>query len=180
MALWSQLFSAVAVGVLLLLVAFLFWMQQGLRTLIVQMREEQVMTVYLDPSLDQDAEEKLLTSVQALIGSDSPLEIQLMSAPRFIERLKQTYPDLAREVEDLSQDAPQIIPRYISISGILPGFAVEKIKELRGVESVESSKDRYHHIVGAFSVLRWIARILIAGICFALITGLIHLSRMNA
>ncbi len=180
MALWSQLFSSLAVGVLLLLVAFLFWMQQGLKTLITQMREEQVMTVYLDPSLDRESEEKLMGSVQALIGSDAPLEIQLMSAPRFIDRLKQTYPDLAREVEELSQDAPQIIPRYITISGILPHFAVEKIKELRGVESVESSKDRYHHIVGAFSVLRWIARVLIAGICFALITGLIHLSRMNA
>ena len=180
MALWSQLFSSLAVGVLLLLVAFLFWMQQGLKTLITQMREEQVMTVYLDPSLDRESEEKLMGSVQALIGSDAPLEIQLMSAPRFIDRLKKTYPDLAREVEELSQDAPQIIPRYITISGILPHFAVEKIKELRGVESVESSKDRYHHIVGAFSVLRWIARVLIAGICFALITGLIHLSRMNA
>jgi len=186
MALWSQLFSALAVGVLLLLIAFLFWMQQGLKTVITQMQEEQVMTAYLDPSLDQSAEEKVLKSVQVLLGSEGgegsggALEIQLVGHSQFIDRLKKSYLDLARQVEDLSQDAPQIIPRYITISGILPTFAVEKIKEIRGIESVESSKDRYHHIVGAFSVLRWIARMLVAGICFALITGLIHLSRMNS
>jgi cell division protein FtsX len=180
MALWSQLFSALAVGVLLLLVAFLFWMQQGLKTVIQQMQEEQVMTAYLDPSLDAGAEEKLVKSVQALLGSEKAVEIQLVSTSQFIDRLRKSYSDLARQVEELSQDAPQIVPRYITISGVLPTFTAEKLREIQGIESVESSKDRYHHIVGAFSVLRWIARMLIAGICFALVTGLIHLSRMNA
>jgi cell division protein FtsX len=95
-------------------------------------------------------------------------------------QLKGQYPDLVRELEDLGQEMIQIVPRFISISGILPEASLEKIRNTPGIESAESSKDRYHHIIGAFTTLRWVSRILMGGICLALLTGLIHLSRMNA
>ena len=55
----SHLFSSVAVGFLLLLVGFLFWMQTGLRPLVARLQGEQVVTAYLDPSVDAKDETKL-------------------------------------------------------------------------------------------------------------------------
>jgi cell division protein FtsX len=73
-----------------------------------------------------------------------------------------------------------VVPRYVSISGLLANDALAKVRAIVGIESVESSKDRYVHIVGAFSALRWVSKLLIIGLGLALLTGLIHLSRMNA
>ena len=73
-----------------------------------------------------------------------------------------------------------VVPRYISISGILPDNSVSRIKAITGVESAESSKDRYAHVVGAFRALRWMSRLLCVGLAVALLTGLIHLARMNS
>jgi cell division protein FtsX len=49
-----------------------------------------------------------------------------------------------------------------------------------GVDSVESSRDRYVHVVGAFRAIASVSRLLAAGLALALLTGLIHLSKMNA
>lgn len=174
----SQIFSGIAVGFLLLLVGFLFWMQNGLKGVLVRLQGEQVITAYLDNSVENKNEEKIVDAAREALGPTP--EIKLVNTSLFIKHLRAQYPDLSRELEDLGQETNQIVPRYVSISGILPDSAIEKIKVIPGIEHAESSKDRYHHIVGAFSALRWVARILMAGICLALLTGLIHLSRMNA
>lgn len=176
----SQIFSGIAVGFLLLLIGFLFWMQSGLKSVLVRLHGEQVVTAYLDSSLDPKDEGKLVDTLRLSLGAQSSAEIKLVNSNQFMSQLKGQYPDLVRELEDLGQEMIQIVPRYISISGILPETALERIRTTPGIESAESSKDRYHHIIGAFTTLRWVSRILMGGICLALLTGLIHLSRMNA
>lgn len=180
LALLSQLFSATAVGFLLLLVGFLFWMHQGLRVVLVRLQGEQIVTAYLNPSETVEDEKRVLSAVQSILGPKGRVEVKLVDAPHFINLLKGQYPDLGRELEDLGDDMNQVVPRYVSIAGVLPDSVLEKIKNIPGIESAESSKDRYHQIVAAFSALRWVARVLIVGTCLALFTGLIHLSKMNA
>jgi cell division protein FtsX len=176
----SQIFSAAAVGFLLLLTGVLFWMQSGLRTILVRLQGEQVVTAYIDTSVDAQGESKLVDSIRGSLGAHPSSEVKLVAASDFVQKIKNLYPDLARELEDLGPELNHVVPRYISVSGMLPDSAVDKIKNIPGIEAAESSKDRYHHIVGAFRTLRWVARVLMGGICLALLTGLIHLSRMNA
>lgn len=175
----SQTFSAIAVGFLLVLIGFLFWMQQGLKPVLYRLQGEQVVTAYLNSSVDAKGEGSVLEEVKQAVGSESSVEVKLVTAPQFVTLLKSQYPDLARELEDLGQEMFQVIPRYISVTGMLEPSSLEKIKSIQGIEAAETSRDRYRPIVGAFSVLRWVARILMAGVVLALLTGLIHLSRMN-
>ena len=186
----SQAFSSLAVGFLLLLVGFLFWMQQGLKPLLVRLHGEQVVTAYLEPSVSGKEADGLVRQIRSTLNEQSGFkaqskshpkaDVQLITASQFIVQLKNKYPELGRELEQMGNEKDFIVPSYISVSGILPNTALDEIKKLRGVDSAESSKDRYRTIVGAFSALRTISRVLMSGICLALLTGLIHLTRMNS
>ena len=155
-------------------------MQQGLKSVVVRLQGEQVVTAYLDRAVPSSDEQKVTQEIKSALSSFRGLEIKSVDAAQFILSVRNQYPDLAKELEELGKETSQVIPRYVSISGILTDVALEKIKAIPGVENIESSKDRYHHIVGAFSALRWVARLLMIGIALALFTGLIQLSRMNA
>ncbi len=178
-AFMSQMFSALAVGFLLFLCGFLFWLQSGLRPILHRLASEQVITAYVQPSYDVASEGKLMESFRAL-GFSPQVEIQFVTASHFVSLLKERYPDLGRELEDLGKEMDQVVPRYVTLSGILPASALARVRGIPGIESAESSKDRHQQIVGAFSALRWMTRVLMVGLVFALITGLIHLIRMNS
>lgn len=179
MALWSQIFSALAVGFSLLLAGFLFWMQDGLRGVVIRLKGEQVVTAYLHPTLDQPGVAKAVEEIRASFPPDQKVTLKLVEHREFLDGIKGTYPELVRDLEDLGQEMNQIVPRYVSITGVFPEAQLEQIRKLSGVESAESSGDRSRPIVGAFSALRWLARLMMVGICFALFTGLLHLARMN-
>lgn len=179
MAPWSQVFSALAVGFLLLLAGFLFWMQDGLRTVVVHLKGEQVITAYLQPSIEPDAVGRVLEDVRGVFGADAGVAVQLVDRAEFLTGLKGSYPELVRDLEDLGQQVSQVVPRYVSVSGVFASSKLDAVRKVSGIESAEASGDRYRPIVGAFSALRWIARVIMVGICFALFTGLIHLSRLN-
>src|SRR5205823_6003404 len=126
-------------------------------------------------------QERVVDSIRLSLGAQAQgAQIKLVEARQFVSRIKGQYPDLARELDELGPEMETVIPRYVSVSGILSDGAVEKVKGVSGVDSVESSKDRNRRVLGAFLALKWLARMLGAGICLALLTGLIHLSRMNA
>lgn len=177
---FSQLFSAAAVGLLLFMTGFLTWMHEGLNPLVARMRAEQVVTAYLNPEITAADEDKLIDSIQIALGAHSITEIGRVTPEQFIENLKGIYPDLSRELADLGAELHSVVPRYLSISGTLPSQAADQIRQMPGVRSADSSKDRYRHIVGAFSALKWVTKIFVLGLCLAIFTGLIHLMRMNA
>ena len=184
---FSQVFSCFAVGFLLLLAGFLFWMQSGLKPVLARLQGEQVITAYIDPSIEAKDDGAVLDQIRTSLGAApiapqgaSTTEIKLVDRKQFLANIKGQYPDLSRELEDLGGEMDAIIPRYVSISGMLDQGAIDKVRAVRGVESAETSKDRYQHVVGAFQALRWVARLLTVGLCLALLTGLVHLSRMNS
>lgn len=175
----SQAFSALAVGFLLLLAAFLYWMQQGLRPVLTRLQHEQVITAYVEPTVEAKDESALIDSIRTAVGARSVTEIELVGQRKFVERLKDRYPDLGRELEDLGDEMGSVVPRYVTAAGYFEESAVESVRKLVGVESAESSRDRYRGVLAAFSAMRWVAKLLALGLCMALLTGLIHLSRMN-
>lgn len=184
----SQVFSGFAVGFLLALVGLLFWLQQGLRPVVARMQGEQVITAYVQTQLSGDESRKLGDAIRVRLGAapsasasaGNTTEVEWVGVEEFLKKLKRGYPELARELEELGPELDALVPRHFSIAGLLPDEALTQIRALPGVESAESSRDRYRHIVDAFRALRWIARALAIGLCVALLTGLIHLSKMNA
>ena len=180
LATFSQVFSSLAVGVLLLLIGFLFWMQQGLKSVLTRLHSEQVMTAYLNSSVVEGEEGKVILAIKNLLDDQKNAEVKFVGTQEFLKSLKKQYPDLAKELESLGEDRNQVVPRFISVSGMFPSSLSESIKRVNGVESVESSKDRYKYVIGILQTLRWVLRILIGGVSLSLLTGLIHLSKMNA
>lgn len=185
----SQIFSSIAVGVLLLLGGFLFWMQQELKPVISRLQHEQVVTAYLDPGLDAKNEGAVMDSIHLALaaperslpgGEAAAPKVDLVHSDQFIKEIKERYPDLGRELEELGPDAGLVVPRYVSVAGVIDDDVLKTIKALPGIQAAETSKDRYTQIVGAFSALRWVAKVLALGIAFAMLMGLVHLSRINA
>lgn len=178
LSLFSQLVSAIAVGLLLFLSSVAFWLQGGLKPVVNRLQNEQVITAYLNAASTEPAD-KVVDSIRTTLGSKS-IEVKKVDAADFISHLRDRYPDLGRELEDLGPEAEGVVPRYVSISGVLPDSAIDQVRAVAGVETAETSKDRYKHIVGAFSTLQWVSRVLAFGLCLAVLAGLIHLARMNS
>jgi cell division protein FtsX len=185
---FSQLFAAAAVGLLLLMAGFLQWMQRGLRPVLTRLQGDQVITAYLDASIEAKDEARVVDSIRTSLGAAplgaggavSDVTIEFVDTKKFIDDLRGPYPELSHDLEELGPDATSVVPRYATISGVLPATAVEKVRSVTGVESAETSRDRYKHVVGAFRALRWVARLLAGGLLLALLTGLVHLARMNS
>jgi cell division protein FtsX len=181
---FSQVFTSLAVGVLLFLASFLFWMQKSLTPVIDRLTNEQVITAYLDPALDAQGEAQVLQQINDTIhlnvGAHAQADVELIQSDQFINHLRGDYPDLARELEDLGAEMQTVIPHYISVSGILSPRTFEDVKGVQGVQSAESSSDRFQNVIGAFRALKWIITLLTLGLALALSTGLVHLGRTNA
>ena len=175
----SQLFSAVAVGFLLVLAGFMFWMERGLKPVVMRLEHEQVITAYLDASVDPKDEHAIADQIRVAVGA-RPAEVRLVDSNEFVGELRDHYPELSKELENFGGEMNTFIPRYVSVAGMFPAAAVDKVKIIPGIESAETSAARFRNVAGAFAALRWVARLLGVGLVLALFTGLIHLARMNS
>ncbi len=175
---FSQFFAALAVGFLVFMIGFLFWLDRGLKPVVIRMQNEQVITAYLESAVEAQDEQKVVDSIRTVVGAKA--EVRLVGPNQFVEDVKGHYPELGREIEDLAGDMHTVVPRYVSVAGVFGSAMLDKVKAVQGIESAESSRDRYRHIVGAFKAIRWVAKLLAAGLCLALFTGLLHLSRINS
>ncbi len=113
------------------------------------------------------------------------MKLQLIRTQAFTQELKESFPDLANQLESLSpEEVPLIVPRALSIQGVfseeISQDLLDRVRQLPGVETAESSRDRYSGLVGAFRALRWITAFLILGLLLTTFTGLVHLGRLNA
>jgi len=175
---YSQVFTSLAVGVLLFLASFLFWMQRSLSPVVDRLQHEQVITAYLDSAVDKAGESSMVDTIRTTVGAHA--EVEMVQPEQFVNHLRADYPELSRELEDLGPEMSSVVPRYVSITGILPDQTLETVRGVPGIQSAESSKDRFQSVIGAFRALKWVANFLTFGLFLALITGLIHLGRTNS
>ncbi|MBC7691543.1 MAG: hypothetical protein H7222_07215 [Methylotenera sp.] len=184
----SQIFSSVAVGFLMLLAGFLIWLQAGLNPIVHRLQREQVITAFIDASVEAKDESRILDSIREQVGAHptsdampgASTDVKLVAPAEFIKDLDAQYPELSKEIQSMGSEMDQIVPRYVSVSGLLPDSAADAIKGIPGIQIVDSSKDRHKTIVGALKAVKWVTQILIIGLAVALMTGLVQLARLNS
>ncbi len=173
----SQGFAVLAIGFLLIFAATLFWVHSGLKSVLHRLKNDQVVTLYLEPGAKpQQIEDQIKISLGAQSKS---VDLERVDAKRFVERLRDAHPDLARELEELGSEMHSIVPEYVSVSGQFPLGATEKFKALSGVESVETAKNRYQQVIGAFTALKWFVRAMLLGVVGVLFLGFFQLARSH-
>jgi hypothetical protein len=186
MAPLSQVFSSFVVGFLVLLCGFLFFLEQGLKPIVNRLQGEEVITAWVTPEVPVTDEVALLEQVRAAVAATRPrkevrsFEARFTGTAEFLNGIAKPYPELKRQIEDLGAAGSEMVPRYITLSGVFSEKTLETIRSVRGVDKVETSRNRHAHVVGAYRALRWVVRLLVTGLALALLTGLIHLARMNA
>lgn len=167
----SQTLSAAILGFFLFLSAFLFWFDRTLDPVVSRLEHEQVLTAYLDPNANVD----IVDRIRVEAGSSAVVES--VSSINFIEKIKSGYPELARELESLGPEMNAIVPKYVSVSGVLDENVTEKIRAMSGVESIESSKERFSQVVGSVKSIQKFLEAMLLGIVLALLVGLVQASR---
>jgi hypothetical protein len=186
MAPLSQLFSSFVVGFLVLLCGFLFFLERGLKPVVDRLQGEEVITAWVLPEVPATDEPALLEQVRSVTlkalseRSVRKLDIRFTQSAQFLDGIEKPYPELKRQIEELGGSGSDLVPRYITLSGVFGDRVLAAIRDLKGIEQVETSRNRHAHVVGAYRALRWVVRLLVAGLALALVTGLIHLARMNA
>lgn len=186
MAPLSQVFSSFVVGFLVLLCGFLFFLEQGLRPIVDRLQGEEVITAWVLPEVPASDEQALLGQVRSAVETTlsrkeaRSFDARFTGTDDFLNGIEKPYPELKHQLEELGATGSDMVPRYITLSGVFSSGTLDAIQSVRGVEKVETSKNRHAHVVGAYRALRWVVRLLVAGLALALVTGLIHLARMNA
>ena len=184
----SQVTSVFSVGFMVFACTLLIWLERGLNPVIHRLKTEQVLTAYLVPTVPVKDEAQLRDSIRTMVGSSASrtFDVKLTNGEEFLKELTESYPQLAAELADLKTALPAgasgeaeakavaaesdpILPRYITVSGILGAGLAEKIRAVVGIESVETSEGHFRPLAGAFSTLQWLARFLAVGLLFALI-----------
>ena len=176
---WSQLMSGSAVGLLLALGGLLFWLERGLVPVIARLDREQVLTVFVQKGETSEAARlgSIRDSIRTTLGS---AQIREVSTPEFIRTIRGEYPELAQELGELGPEAETVVPSHLVVTGEMSAEQVQTIRGISGVESVDSSRDRYPQIVSAFEALRVVSRGLSFALLLAILAGVVQVSRMNA
>ena len=176
----SQFLTAASIGVLLFFMGFLLWVQSGLKPVIEKLKNEYVVTVYLEPTLEHSQESQLIDQIHESLGSQAEHEFKTIEPQVFISKIREINSHLANELEDLGAESKTVIPKFVTISGTLNNLDLDRLRAFKGVDQVESTRDRNKNTVAAYTVLNRLIGLLILGLCFALLTGLIHLVRINS
>jgi len=174
----SQWLSAMTLGILLFVFCFLSWFSSALNPVLARLSSDQVVTAYLDTS-EGTSGEKISDQIKLQLGS-SASRVDHVNSAEFLTELSKIYPDLAREVSSLGQDMKMIAPEYVTIRGQISRNQLENLKRLKGVDSVDSSVERFKPIFESLQTTQWITRIFLAAVLFGLFTVLFLMSRLNA
>ena len=181
---WTQLVAMLSLASLLILGGFLLGFYQGLKPIVARINAEQILTVYVDPSLNSDQEKGLIDRIGLTMGS-APVQIEMTERADFLERLEKRSPELVKEILSLGDEGFALLPRFVTISGKFSGGSdqiresVLSLRAIEGVESVESSFERFSHVGAAFRVVSRTSLWFGVGIAFAILSLFFLIGRMN-
>lgn len=173
----SQWLASLTLGTLLFIFSFLWWFSEGLGPIVNRLSSDQVVTAYVADSAEESSG-RIVDEIKTQVGSTA-VRIEYVDSARFLTELEKSYPDLAREVASLGNDSKQIAPQYVSIRGSLSATQLEGLKKIPGVESVDSSIERFQPIQESLVATRWITRAFLAAVLVGLLTLLLIMARLN-
>jgi cell division protein FtsX len=167
---FSRLVVVVSVACVLLMNAVVFLLFQSFSRSIAEVRASRFMTAYLESSVAPERETEVLSAIRKIPGVASA---QLVSKDAFIENFAHYFPQMAGDLATLDADT---IPRYVKVKadGGTEAQVQTKIEKLKGVEGVETNKNRYAGLLGALLTLRKLALGLMAGMSIALLCILLN------
>ena len=181
-AYWNQILAGISVATLLVLSGFLVWFGRGLKPVVARLQSDQIITAYVDPSTSdtqlRQISHQISDQVHTSLGAQKA-QVEVVSQDEFLKKMKTNYPELGIELEGLGAEVKGLLPKYISVAGSLDDEAVNRIRSTSGVESIDSSQERYALLVGAFRALSKISFWLALALGLALMTGLFQLSRTH-
>jgi cell division protein FtsX len=177
-AYWNQILSGFAVATLLVLSGFLVWFGRGLQPVVARLQSDQIITAYVDPATSDERLKAIRDELRTSLGAQRA-EIESVSQNEFLKKIKTHYPDLGIELEGMGSEVKGLLPKYVSIAGSIDDDTLIKIRSVNGVESVDTSQERYALLVGAFRALSKISYWLAVALGIALMTGLFQLSRTH-
>ncbi len=174
----SQLLASASAVVLLFLIGFLVWFSSSTSGMIKQLSGDQIVTVYLETGEGTAKPGMVKDSIRTSLGS-SAVRIDYVGADEFLSALSKNYPELSKEIASLGDEQKALTPQYLSLKGKISQDQLNRIKKISGVESIDTSGDRFRPIVENLQAVRFVTNVfLLASLC-ALISLFILLARMN-
>lgn len=179
---FTQILSAFVIGFLLFLGGIIFWIHGGLNPILVKLRNEQVVTVFLKPHLSITEKQKLKLELESQFRNDS-ITLDWVDTQQVLTSLSKTHPRqgdyLKQSLVSLGSSIHQVVPEFFSLTGVISSGKISQIEKIPEVESVESSQERYKHTVSALKALKSILKILMLGMAITLLISLIHQVQLN-
>lgn len=175
---FSQFLASTSSVVLLFLIGFLVWFSSSVSTVIKRLSGDQIVTVYLETGSDAAKPGVVTDSIRTSLGS-SAIHIDFVGANEFLDSLAKNYPELSKEISSLGEEQKALTPQYLSLKGKITNDQLIRIKKINGVESIDTSGDRFRPIVENLQALRFVTNAFLIGAFIALAALFILLSRMN-
>ncbi|MEW6055748.1 MAG: permease-like cell division protein FtsX [Bdellovibrionota bacterium] len=167
---FSRLLVVVSMGCILLINALVFLLFQTFSKSLVEVQDSRYITVYLDGAVESQREPEVVSAVKKVSGVSSA---HLISKDAFLENFSRYFPQLSSELATLEADT---IPRFIKVkvAAHREQSAQKDLQKIKGVELVESNKEKFSGLIGALATLRKFALVLIAGMSLALLCILLN------
>jgi len=175
----SQLLTFATLTTLLLLAGFFGSLVLSLPEIRARLDGDHVASVFLDPSMESTNLETVRDQIRVTLGS-SAVQVEYVDADGFLNSIKNTQPDLAKEVAALGTEKDWVTPKFFSLRGALTERMVETLRGISGVEAVSFSAKRFKPILENIAAIEWLSRVLFAAIVVAMIAVLTLLGRLNS
>lgn len=167
---FSRIVVVGSVACILLINALVFLFFSSLSKSLAEIRATKFVTAHLESSVQPSREAEVLSAVKKIPGVSSA---QLVSRDTFVANFSKYFPQLSNELSTLD---PETIPRYlkVKVDAARSTNVEQRLKSVKGVESVEPNKNRYNGLIGALATLRKLALVLIGGMSMALLCILLN------
>ncbi len=174
----SQLLASASSVVLLFLIGFLVWFSSSISGMMAHLSGDQIVTVYLENGEGGPKPGIVKDSIRMSLGS-SAVHIDYVGADEFLGSLSKNYPELSKEIASLGEEQKALTPQYLSLKGKISNEQLNRIKKINGVESIDTSGDRFRPIVENLQAVRFVTNAFLFAAFCALISLFILLARMN-
>lgn len=175
----SQFLTFVTLTTMLLLAGFFGSLALSLPELRHRLEGDHVASVFLDPSIEAANLTTIRDQIQVSLGS-SAVAVEYMDSTAFLNSIRESQPDLVKEVEALGNEKEWVAPKFFSLRGGLSEHTIETLRTIPGVEAVTFSAKRFKPILENLAAIEWLSRVLFAAILLAMVAVLTLLGRLNS
>lgn len=176
-AFFGELLVSLWISLLLILVGTFWLIDSKLRPFILTLKNDQVLTVFINPELSKIDQARTLDKIKTLLNIDS---LVLTHQSEFLEKIKKQSPELVAELENLGEDLKGLVPIYVSAAGSFKDEQIQAVNQITGVEKIDSTKEKHHDAVAAFNALKWMVRLLLMAAGGALMLVFWQMNRSHA